>query len=119
VRDGSLVLEPGGRCLVARTWRAENSWERTRGLLGRPPLGTGEALLLDPCWLVHTFGMRYALDLVFVDARGRVCKLAGNVRPGRFAGCPGARQTIELAAGALAGLALKIGDQVIWRESPS
>lgn len=74
-------------------------------------------MLLDPCWLVHTFGMRYPLDLAFVDVKGRIRKLAYGVRPGRISGSPGARQTIETAAGVLAGLALQVGDRVRWLEA--
>jgi uncharacterized membrane protein (UPF0127 family) len=116
VRDGALLRESDGRPL-ARAWKAEGPWERVRGLLGREPLGPGEALLIEPCWLVHTFGMRYALDLAFVDGSGRVRKLAYDVRPGRIAGSPGARQTFEFPAGVLAGLPLRVGDRVVWRES--
>ena len=117
MRGGTLVAEPGGRRLPLRVWRAEGPWERARGLLGRRPLEREEALLLEPCWLVHTFGMRYALDLAFVDRKGRIRKLAYGVRPGRIAGSPGSRQTIECCAGVLASLALKVGDRVLWRES--
>jgi len=112
-----LVEEVGGRCLLARVWMADGPWERLRGLLGRESLGPQEAMLLEPCWLVHTFGMRYALDLAFVDATGRIRKLAYGVGPGRMAGSPGARRTIESAAGVLAGLSLKIGDRVRWLEA--
>jgi len=117
VRQGSLVEEPGGRRLLERVWVAEGPWERGRGLLGRAPLGPQEAMLLEPCWLVHTFGMRYALDLAFVDVKGRIRKLVYGVGPGRISGSPGARQTIETAAGVLAGLSLKIGDRVRWLEA--
>jgi len=92
-------------------------WERARGLLGRELLGPQEAMLLEPCWLVHTIGMRYALDLAFVDAVGRIRKLAYGVGPGRISGNPGSRQVIELSAGVLAGLGLKVGDRVRWREA--
>lgn len=119
MRQGLLVAEPGERCLLSRVWKAEGSWERARGLLGREPLGPHEAMLLDPCWLVHTFGMAYALDLAFVDAAGRIRKLSYGVRPGRIAGSPGARQTLECAAGVLAGLRLEVGDRVQWREARS
>jgi uncharacterized membrane protein (UPF0127 family) len=117
VRLGSLVAEPGARSLLPRVWRAEGHWERARGLLGREALGPQEALLIEPCWLVHTFGMRYALDLAFVDGTGRIRKLAYGVRPGRIAGSVGASQTIECCAGVLAGLALKVGDRVRWCEA--
>jgi uncharacterized protein len=111
------VAEPGGRCLLSRAWMAEGAWERARGLLGREPLGPQEAMLLEPCWLVHTFGMAYALDLAFVDAAGRIRKLSYGVRPGRIAGSPGSRLTIECAADVLAALELKVGDRVQWREA--
>jgi uncharacterized protein len=111
------MTDPGGRCLLSRVWMAEGAWERARGLLGRQPLGPQEAMLLEPCWLVHTFGMAYALDLAFVDAAGRIRKLSYGVRPGRIAGSPGSRRTIECAAGVLAALALKVGERVQWREA--
>ncbi len=117
VRQGALVTDPEGRPLLARVWRAEGAWERARGLLGRDPLGPQEAMLLEPCWLVHTFGMAYALDLAFVDAAGRIRKLSYGGPPRRIAGSPGSRQTIECAAGVLAALELKVGDRVQWREA--
>jgi uncharacterized membrane protein (UPF0127 family) len=112
-----LVEQSGGRCLLDLAWKAEGPWERVRGLLGRAPLGPREAMLLDPCWLVHTFGMRYALDLAFVDVKGRIRKLAYGVVPGRISGSPGSRLTIETGAGVLASLSLKVGDQVRWLET--
>lgn len=112
-----LVEEAGGRCLLARVWMADGPWERLRGLLGRESLGPQEAMLLEPCSLVHTFGMRFTLDLAFVDAAGQVRKLVYGVGPGRIAGSAGSHQTIESAAGVLAGLSLKIGDRVRWLEA--
>lgn len=103
-------------CLIPRVWRAVSGWERTRGLLGRPALNTGEGLLIDSCRLVHTVGMRYSLDLVFLDRLGRVSKLAGNVAPLRMAGSFSASTTLELAPGMLAQCDLKVGDQLAWRE---
>jgi uncharacterized membrane protein (UPF0127 family) len=117
MRGGALWAEAGSRRLPLRVWRAEGAWERARGLLGREPLGATDALLLEPCWLVHTFGMRYAIDLAFVDAGGSLRKLAYGVRPGRIAGSPGSRQTIECRAGVLESLRLKVGDRLLWREA--
>ena len=111
---GALYLSAGGRRLVARVWKATNAWDRLRGLLGRPPLAADEALLMEPCRLIHTFGMRYPLDLAFIDRRGRVCKIARDVKPARFAGAAAAHATLELPAGALAASGLKVGDAIIW-----
>lgn len=67
--------------------------------------------------MVHTVGMRYALDLAFLDRTGRVRKLVSGVRPIRIAGSFAADATLELPAGALASMALKEGDQLVWREA--
>ena len=74
-----------GECLVPRVWRAVSLWETTRGLLGRPALQSDEGMLIHDCRLVHTVGMRYALDLVFLDRAGKVRKLVSKVAPLRMA----------------------------------
>ena len=56
-----------GPALPLELRRTETMLERMRGLLGRPPLRPGQALLIDDCNMVHTIGMRYAIDVVFVD----------------------------------------------------
>jgi len=117
MRAGALHDRRDGRCVVPRVWKAERAWDRLRGLLGRPALGAGEGLLIDPCRTVHTFGMRYPLDLAFLDRDGRVRKLAYGVVPGRLAGSRAAHATLELAAGTLASSGIALGDVVDWRES--
>ena len=76
----------------------EGPIERMRGLLGRPlPLGQG--LLIRPCNMVHTWGMRYPIDVVFVSRQGVILKLCPDVARKRFRGCLGAHAVIELPAG--------------------
>jgi uncharacterized membrane protein (UPF0127 family) len=74
-------------------------------------------MLIDDCRLVHTVGMRYSLDLIFLDHLGRVCKMLGTVAPGRLAGSFSAQSTLELAPGTLSQWDLKIGDTLVWREA--
>ena len=76
--------------------------QRARGLLLRPPLRANEALLIPGCASVHTFGMRYAIDVVFLDPLGRVLHVAGSLRPWRIASQPGAAAVLELLAGSAA-----------------
>jgi len=109
-------FDPQGRCVVRKVWKAGNAWERMRGLLGRARLGEGEALLLEPCRSVHCLGMRYPLDLVYVDRGGCVCKLVYGLKPGRFSASLGAHATLELAEGGLAAAGIKLGDVMVWRE---
>lgn len=116
MRLGALFDQDRERCVVRKVWKAGSTWERMRGLLGRPRLGDSEALLLEPCRSVHCVGMRYPLDLVYLDRRGRVCKLVYGLKPGRFSGSLRAYATLELAEGALAASGIKLGDVVAWRE---
>jgi uncharacterized membrane protein (UPF0127 family) len=114
VKLGAVYLQD--RCIVPRVWNAVSAWERTRGLLGRPPLQNGEGMMINECRLVHTLGMGYPLDLAFLDGAGRVRKLLRNVRPARIAGSLHAERTLELAPGTLDAIDLKPGDVLAWRE---
>jgi uncharacterized membrane protein (UPF0127 family) len=88
---------------------------RNRGLLGRDSLPAGHGLLIAPCWSIHTFFMRFAIDVVFVTRDGRVVKVRRNVRPWRIAVGPGAYAVLELPAGALSAAAVHPRDQLELR----
>ncbi len=66
---------------------ADNHWTRLRGLMGvkAANFGFGQGLWIVPCHGVHTWGMRFALDLVYLDANNVVVHLEENVKPWRFA----------------------------------
>lgn len=98
--------------LVPNLEVARSRFGRMRGLLGRRELPEGRGLLIENCSSIHTWFMKFAIDVIFVDASGTVRKLARDVRPWRMAGCFGARDVVELAGGALAGLAVAVGDEV-------
>ncbi|MBV9212425.1 MAG: DUF192 domain-containing protein [Actinobacteria bacterium] len=77
---------------------AATPWSRLLGLAGLelvvvPPR---HALLLRPCRSVHTFGMRFDLDLIFLDAHGRVVAVERAVPPGRIRTCRAAAAVLEL-----------------------
>ena len=74
---------------------------RRRGLLGRDGLDEASAMLLAPCTAVHTVGMRFAIDVVFVDRLGYAVKVVRGLRPWRIALAAGGRAVIEMAAGSL------------------
>jgi hypothetical protein len=76
---------------VATTWRA-----RLLGLALLPRKDADPGLLIPGCRSVHTFGMRFALDLVFLDELGKVVELRCGLRPGRVARCPDADAVLEL-----------------------
>ncbi|HEY1538269.1 MAG TPA: DUF192 domain-containing protein [Solirubrobacteraceae bacterium] len=72
---------------------------RGRGLARLDALPTGHALLLEGCRSVHTIGMRFALDLVWLDDAGGLVRVDAAVVPGRLRNCRGARAVVECNAG--------------------
>jgi uncharacterized membrane protein (UPF0127 family) len=107
---GSIVAERAGLALGA--------WERLVGLLGRSGLDEGDGLWLEPCDSVHMLGMRFPIDVAFLDGEGRVLRTAEPLRPWR-ATWPvrGARCALELPAVTLRRTGTQAGDQLL-REAP-
>lgn len=96
----------GTRIRVADTW-----WTRFRGLLGTPELAEGEGLLIEPCRGVHMFGMKYPIDVAFLDRAGRVVGICHRLAPGgRSPFVRAARSALELPAGTLAAAGITEGD---------
>jgi uncharacterized membrane protein (UPF0127 family) len=95
------------RIRLAVTW-----WTRAVGLLATPALDDPSGLWIEPCNSVHTLGMRYPIDLVFVRADGTVAKVVDRLGPWRVAACRGARSTLELRAGLAAELGVVAGRRV-------
>ena len=83
-----------------------------RGLLGRRVLPEGEGILLRPCGSVHTFFMRFPIDVVFLDRDLKVVGVAPELRPWRTAGRRGAKAALELAAGEAARRGIGTGDRL-------
>ena len=98
---------------------AFSSADRKRGLLGRDGLPSGQALVIAPSNLVHTFAMRFAIDIVFTARDGRVLKVSEAVPPRRIAGSLRAFAVVELAAGELERSGTRAGDMLeVGRLSP-
>jgi uncharacterized membrane protein (UPF0127 family) len=93
------VEHASGAPISHRCEIAETPFSRLRGLLGQAGLEPGEALLIRPTWAVHTWFMRFPIDVAFLDARLRILAVAPNLRPWRAAARRGAHAVLELAAG--------------------
>jgi uncharacterized protein len=94
---------------------AFDSASRRQGLLGRDSLADGTALVIAPSNAVHTFFMRFAIDVAFVRRDGRVLKVRRAVRPWRLTASLRAFAVIELPAGSLASSDTKRGDHLVAR----
>src|SRR6266550_1840248 len=93
------VLNEAGQAVVERCFVADRPWSRMRGLLGRSSLPPGEGLLLKPAGSIHTFFMRFPIDVVFLDRELQVVGVAPELRAWRTAGRRRAKAALELPAG--------------------
>ena len=100
------------RLLAASVQLANTFWPRLKGLLGTAALPEGEGLWLCPCNCVHTCGMRYAIDVLFLDSDGRILKLVQELAPWRSACCWQAAAVLELPAGTVQRQKLQTGQQL-------
>ena len=91
---------------------ADRGAKRRKGLLGQDRLGREEGLWIVPCEAVHTFGMRFAIDLVYLDRARKVKKVRSEVRPMRLSGCLSAHSVLELAAGTIHRTGTRPGDRL-------
>jgi uncharacterized protein len=91
---------------------AFDSATRKRGLLGRDGLPPGHALLIAPTNMVHTFFMRFSIDILFVSRAGVVVKSAERVPARRIVGSLRGFAVVEMSAGSLAHSSTKAGDQL-------
>ena len=116
---GMIVNESTGVPLATTVETAFDSASRRRGLLGRDVLPRRHALVIAPGNAIHTFFMRFAIDVVFAAKDGTVVGLRHALCPWRLAISPRAFCTIELPAGTIRRDSLAIGDRLIVRVSDS
>jgi uncharacterized membrane protein (UPF0127 family) len=89
---------------------ADGGAKRNKGLLGREGLSSGEGLWIIPCEAVHTFWMRFPIDLVYLDSKKRIRKLVNAVPPWRLSACLRAHSVLELPAGTIRATQTQPGD---------
>ena len=106
--DGAVVCE---RCELPKS-----SFAQTRGLLGRDGLDPGSGMLIDSTPPVHTFFMRFPIDVVFLDRDWTVVGVRHRLRPWRVAGARGAVAALELPEGAAAASGVREGDVLVLDE---
>jgi hypothetical protein len=98
----------GDRVRVAST-----AVDRSVGLLRTPDLKAGEGLWIERSPSIHMFFMPYAIDAVFVTGEGRVTKVVAHLKPWRVVWwARGARDCLELPAGAAAASGTRVGDEL-------
>ncbi len=102
-----------GRIVADRVIVASRRLDRAVGLLGRSHLDEGEALWITPCHGVHTWFMRFTIDVIAMDADGVIVDAVSKLRPWRMRlPKPGAYSVLELPAGTLLTAPVKVGDRI-------
>ena len=91
---------------------ADNYAKRLRGLLGKNSLSQGEGLIIRPCNSIHTYRMKFAIDVIYVDKKNIVLKVVDSLKPDRLGPLIlKSAYVIEASAGVFRGK-VKEGDRV-------
>jgi uncharacterized protein len=107
----------GGRVVCERCELADGPVSRARGLLGRTGLSQGDGLLLKPTFSIHTFFMRFPIDVVFLDRDGAVVDVVSRLKPWRATTRLRARAALELAAGEAERVSVRVGERLKLEEA--
>jgi uncharacterized membrane protein (UPF0127 family) len=105
-----VVNQTRGTVLAESMEVADSAASRNKGLLGRDRLLPGEGLWILPCESVHTFWMRFSIDLIYLDRKKRIRKLTHSLPPWRLSGCLRAYSVLELPSGTLRASQTQLGD---------
>jgi uncharacterized membrane protein (UPF0127 family) len=106
------VLTSGGQELAANVAVASSLPARIRGLLGSSSLPAGQGLLIKPCKGIHTFFMKFSIDVIFLDRHNRIVALHPSLPPNRMTRIYlKAVSVLELPSGTLGGT-VAVGDVI-------
>ena len=106
-----IVNQSKNSILINNGQIAKTFLSRAKGLLGTKLLPVGTGLLIVPCKQIHSFGMKFTFDAVFVDFNNKVCFVEPEMRPGRFTKyIKNARYVLELPSGTIEATGTSIGD---------
>jgi uncharacterized membrane protein (UPF0127 family) len=103
--------------VASRVEVADTFLKRLRGLRGRDRMAEGSALWIVPCRGIHTRGMSFPIDALYLDREQRVVAIEQNLPPGRIASVLfRARTVLELPAGTVRRSATRVGDHIVMSE---
>jgi len=106
-----------GTILADRLELADTGPKRNKGLLGRTGLADGGGLWIVPCESVHTFFMKFAIDLVYLDRNHKVRKVRESVPAWRLSACLSAHSILELPSGTIRATQTQAGDSLNFAPS--
>jgi uncharacterized membrane protein (UPF0127 family) len=102
-----------GEVIAENVRYAQSWWERLAGFIPKDVIDPDDGLWFRDCWAIHTMCMRAHIDVIFLDEKGRVVRTDREVPLNRpVIACAGARNVVELGAGALEGRDVLVGDRL-------
>ena len=105
-----------GNVLADSADLADTSEKRRTGLLKHTELKPGEGLWINPCESVHSFFMKFTIDVLYLDRTKKVRGMRPNMKPWRVSACLPAQSVLELPAGTIEQTGTKKGDQLTLEE---
>ena len=109
----TIINKTKNTVLAEEAGIADSPFSRIKGLLGKNGLNRGEALVIRPCNSIHTFFMRFTIDVLFVNKNNRVVKAVSCLKPFRLSAIYlGASFVIELPNGVIQSTSTQAGDIV-------
>ena len=112
--SGMLLNLTQDRVLARKIRYCDNVWNRMVGLLATPHPDANLACWLVPCNAIHTFGMKYAIDALFLNKKNKIVAIKRNLKPNRFSPIVrGAHSVVELVSGVEVNSF--VGDQLILK----
>ena len=103
--------------LADRVEVADTAAKRRTGLLRHTRLDPGQGLWIVPCEAVHSFGMKFAIDVIYIDRKKKVRKTRAAMVPRRISGCLLAHSVLELPVGVIQSSGTQAGDQLVFEDS--
>lgn len=102
-----------GEIIADKVRIAQDFKSRSIGLLDRHSLNENEALLIKPCASIHTFFMKFPIDVLFLSKEGNIVKIEHSLKPWRLSGCLlGCFMVLELQPGKILKTTIKIGNSI-------
>ncbi len=94
---------------------ANTFWKRLVGLLGQKALPEHTGLILERCNCVHTIGMKFPIDVIFLNEERSVLSITTNLKPCRIARCRGATTVLECNSGEAEIHDIELGQKLYWK----
>ena len=106
-----MIMADGSDLLISSNIKtADSFFKKLFGLIFSAPLQESEGLLIDNCNSIHTFWMRYPIDVLFLDSNNKVIRYFENLKPFRMTPfIKGAIKAVELKSGTVRACPIKIG----------